>query len=247
MLKYGREIIKYLFKKWTAGDRLCHEYLPRVQADSHRSDIRVFEARLSAQRYGDNVQGTSDLAEEICMCLIATAKENNLFVPKERWDDFGDRKRLPSGESIVYYDADNKIVTKIKNPFAKASIKNIRPCDIILEHIVHNILFPNTQYTFKGITQDLLEIRIIYSQPYISQNFAPPTQKQIDKYLIESIGFTKEDAYFYGNDYIAITDVSEDSDNVLIDTKGKMYFIDPIIRFKKPIPEVIDYYYQFLK
>ncbi len=109
------------------------------------------------------------------------------------------------------------------------------------------MIFPNTQYTFKGITQDLLEIRIIYSQPYISQNFAPPTQKQIDKYLIESIGFTKEDVYFYGNDYIAITDVSEDSDNVLIDNKGKMYFIDPIIRFKKPIPEVIDYYYQFLK
>ena len=247
MLKYGRKIIKYFFKKWTAGDRLRHEYLPRVQADSHRSDIRVFEARLSAQRYGDNVQGTSDLAEEICMCLIATAKENNLFVPKERWDDFGDRKRLPSGESIVYYDADNKVVTKIKNPFAKAAIKNIRPSDIILEHIVHNILFPDTQYTFKGISQDLHELRIIYSQPYISQNFVPPTQKKIDKYLVESMGLIKEDAYFYGNDYIAITDVNEDSDNVLIDTKGKMYFIDPIIRFKKPVPEVIDYYYQFLK
>ena len=61
------------------------------------------------------------------------------------------------------------------------------------------------------------------------------------------MGLIKEDAYFYGNDYIAITDVNEDSDNVLIDTKGKMYFIDPIIRFKKPVPEVIDYYYQFLK
>ncbi len=247
MLKYGRKIIKYLFKKWTAGDRLRHEYLPRVQADSHRSDIRVFEARLSAQRYGDNVEGASDFADEICMCLIDTAKDNNLFVPKDLWDSFGDKKRLPSGESIVYLSPDGLTVTKIKNPFAKASIKNIKPCDIILEHIVHNILFPNTQYTFKGISQDLHEIRIIYSQPYIPLNFVPPTQKQIDNYLIEAMGLKKEDAYFYGNNYISITDVSADSDNVLSDNEGNLFFIDPIIRFKKRVTEVIEYYYQFLK
>ena len=247
MFNYGRKIIKYLFTKWTESNRLCYEYLPRIQADSHRSDIRVFETRISTQRYGDNLESTSDLADTISLCLINTAKENNLFVPQEKWDSFGDRKRLPSGESIVYLSPDGTSVTKIKNPFAKASIKNLRPEDIILEHIVHNILFPNTQYTFKGISQDLHEIRIIYSQPYIPLNFVSPSQKKIDKYLIDSMGLKKEDDYYYSNNYIAITDVSADSDNVLIDKHNNMYFIDPIIRFKKTVPEVIEYYYQFLK
>lgn len=247
MLNYGRKIVKNIFKKRSEGLGLRHDCIARVQADSHRSDIRVFEARLSAQRYGDNLESASDLAEKVSACLIETAKENNLFIPESSWDGFGDRKRLPSGESIVYLSPDSQSVIKIKNPFAKAAIKNLRPCDIILEHIVHNILFPETQYTFKGVSQDLDELRLVFSQPYVPMTFAPPAQKKIDKFLTGSMGLKKEDAYFYGNDYIAVTDVSEDSDNVLIDSAGKMYFIDPIIRFKKNVPEVIEYYYRFLK
>lgn len=88
MFNYGRKIIKYFFAKWTESNRLCYEYLPRIQADSHRSDIRVFETRISTQRYGDNLESTSDLADTISLCLINTAKENNLFVPQEKWDSF---------------------------------------------------------------------------------------------------------------------------------------------------------------
>ena len=115
--------------------------------------------------------------------------------------------------------------------------------DIIFEHLIHNILFPNTQYTFKGISEDLGELRIIYSQPYVPMNFIPPSQKQIDKYIINALGLKKEDAYFYGNDYLSITDVSADSDNVLVAMDGVFYFIDPIIRFKKRAWEIWDYYY----
>ena len=119
--------------------------------------------------------------------------------------------------------------------------------DVMFEHLVHNVLFPQTQYTFKGITEDLSEVRIIYSQPYVSLNFVPPTQKQIDKYVTDCIGLKKEDSYFYGNEYLSVTDISADSDNVLVDKNGIFYFIDPIIRFKKPAIEILDYYYNFLK
>ena len=63
--------------------------------------------------------------------------------------------------------------------------------------------------------------------------FRVPSQKMIDDYLINQQGLTKENRYFYGNEYLAITDVSNVSDNVLCDEDGKLYFIDPIIRLKK--------------
>ena len=247
MWNYGREIIKNIFARRTQSTRLHYEYISRVQADSHRSDIRVFETGVSSQRYGNNQQSASDLSSEVSVCLIKEAKNNGLYVDKKQWDTFGDRKRQPSGESIVFLSPDVKIVTKIRNPFAKASLKNLRVMDVMFEHLVHNVLFPQTQYTFKGITEDLSEVRIIYSQPYVSLNFVPPTQKQIDKYVTDCIGLKKEDSYFYGNEYLSVTDISADSDNVLVDKNGIFYFIDPIIRFKKPAIEILDYYYNFLK
>ena len=54
-----------------------------------------------------------------------------------------------------------------------------------------------------------------------------------------------EDRYYYANDYLAITDVSADGDNVLMDG-DTLYFINPIIKMKKPAPEVLDYYYKQL-
>ena len=46
-------------------------------------------------------------------------------------------------------------------------------------------------------------------------------KKTIDDYLINQLGLTKENRYFYGNEYLAITDVSNVSDNVLCDEDGK--------------------------
>ena len=84
------------------------------------------------------------------------------------------------------------------------------------------------------------------SQKYISDIFTIPTQKEIDRYLIEGLGLKKVDRYFYGNDLVAVTDVFAEGDNVLADG-GKLYFIDPIIKFKKPASEVLEYYYKKLK
>lgn len=66
----------------------------------------------------------------------------------------------------------------------------------------------------------------------------------IDNYLVFELGLSKEDKYFYGNEYLAITDVSCTSDNVLCDDDGRLYFIDPIIRLKKSGREVWEYLYK---
>ena len=75
MKSYGRKIIDYIFKRWTERPAICYEPERKVQADSDRSDIRVFETGLSTQQYGDNRQSTRTAEEEECLRLIKIAKE----------------------------------------------------------------------------------------------------------------------------------------------------------------------------
>ena len=247
MTKNGHNFIRSIFRRRTERTPVCAELASRSEADSDRSDIRMFEVGLSAKQSGDYEQSTGNAAQEAeSNRLIAIAKDNGLFVEKSEWENLGDRKRLPSGESIVYLSPDEQEVIKLRNPFAKAAIKQMHASDAIYEHLIHNILFPNTRYRFKGISEDIGGVRIVLSQRYISDVFTIPTQDEIDRYLVEGLGFEKESRYFYGNEWIAITDVFADGDNVLADGEN-LYFIDPIIRFKKPATEVLEHYYKLLK
>lgn len=246
MWLYGRKIIDTLFKRRTKRPPVCAQLEPRSEADSDRSDIGMFEVGLSAERHGDYEQGTRNAAQEAeGSRLISVAKENGKFIPREKWDTFGDRKRLPSGESIVYLDEKGQRVIKVRNPFAKSAIKQMHAHDAIYEHLVHNVLFPNSRYRFEGIGEDVDGVRIILSQPYISKKFLTPSQEEIDRYLVEGLGLKPENRYFYGNEYLAITDVSAEGDNVLTDGE-QLFFIDPIIKMKKPADKVLAYYYERL-
>ncbi|MDD2951948.1 MAG: hypothetical protein PHC95_02115 [Parabacteroides sp.] len=244
--KYGRAVINALFKRRTKCTPICAELESKREANRDRSDIRMFEAGLSSEQYGDHQPSTRLDAEKVSSQLIEIAKAHDLYIPKSEWADFGERKRTPSGESIVYFDSVNNRVVKFRNPMAKAVIKQLHAEDIIYEHLLHNILFPDTHYQFMGISEDVDGIRIVLSQPYISNQFILPDNLLISRYLIEGLGLKLEDRYFYGNNYLSVTDVSSMGDNVLYDGE-KLYFIDPIIKLKQPAREVLDYYYTRLK
>ena len=216
MKNYGRKIIDYIFGKRSDCTPIHYECEQKVQADSDRSDIRVFETGLSSQRHGDYWQGTRNAEEEECNRLIEIAKKQGLYIEKTDWDKFGNRRMPPTSESVVY----------------------------LYEHLIHNILFPDTRYRFIGISEDQKGIRIVLQQKNVSCMFGVPTQEMIDDYLIRQLGLTKEDKYFYGNEYFAITDVSNVSDNVLCDEDGRLYFIDPIVRLKRSGREVWEYLYK---
>ena len=244
MKNYGRKIIDYIFGKRPDCAPIHYECEQKIQADSDRSDIRVFETGVSSQRHGDYWQGKRNAEEKECNRLIDIAKANGLYITKTDWDKFGDRRVTPTGESIVFLSKDAVTYTKMKSPFAKAPLKHILPEDIIYEHLIHNILFPDTRYRFVGISEGQKGIRIVLQQRNVSCMFRVPTQKMIDDYLIHQLGLAKEDKYFYGNEYLAITDVSNVSDNVLCDEDGRLYFIDPIIRLKRSGREVWEYLYR---
>ena len=84
MKNYGRKIIDYIFKKRTKCPAIRYEPERKVQADSDRSDIRVFETRVSTQQYGNNRQSTRNAEEEECTRLIRIAKEQGLYIEKTK-------------------------------------------------------------------------------------------------------------------------------------------------------------------
>ena len=82
MENYGRKIIDYIFGKRSNRPAISYEREQKVQANSDRSDIRVFETGVPPQRHGNIRQSSRAAEEEECDRLISIAKENNLYIDK---------------------------------------------------------------------------------------------------------------------------------------------------------------------
>ena len=213
-----------------------------IQEISDTSGIGMFTVGLSDELWRDTEAREKNLQRGESDRLIEIAKEHNIFFSLDECKKFGERVTERSGESIVYFNEENQKYIKLKDPYAKAPIKNICACDAIYEHIIHNLITPNTEYTFKGITEDIEGVRIILEQDAIISSEPSLSQEEVHRFLEDELGLKREDNYFYGNDYYAITDINpNESDNVVRGDDGNIYFIDPLIRLKRPAPEVIEY------
>ncbi|MBR2260495.1 MAG: hypothetical protein IJ916_02190 [Paludibacteraceae bacterium] len=231
------------------GGNLYQKATKREMADLDRGDIRVFEKGVHDQPYGDSedVQTTFEQtrAEQVeTKRLFDIAKKNGLFIDRETIDKFGDKLCTKTGECEIFYNEKESLIYKVKDPFAKWVIKNLHAEDAIYEHIIHNLLFPNTRYKFIGIAEDDGNLRIVLSQPFISSTNAHPTDEEIICHL-KALGLEPDGTYFYGNEYVTVTDTGTASDNVLKGDDGELYFIDPIIKLKKPAKEVIEFLINF--
>lgn len=226
-------------RQQSASQSLGELIARRRQADSDRSSIRVFTTELPHQSVGVRSHGTTAEEEAESQRLIDIAKRNLLYIDPCDTNRYGTLLSIPTGESKVYINEEMGVVFKVHDPFAKRVLKDLHAEDAIWEHIIHNILFPNTRYTFVGITEQKGDVRIVLSQNFCSGMDFPSSQEIA--YHLQSLGLFPEDHYYYGNEYLSVTDVSADSDNVLKDESGELFFIDPIIKLKKPAPLVIDW------
>lgn len=225
------------------GDRLRDAVPSGAQRGDSGVDIGSLAEGLAAEQSGD--RGRSQRADEEAVGhqIIDNAKKSGVFIDRSTLNSFGERVRKPSGESVVYVDDANNRVVKVKDPYAKDNLKGHAASDALYEHIVHNLLFPNTPYRLIGISDNSIgDVRFVLEQDIIDLT-TPAIQQDIDWYLINELGLTKvEKPYLhYENDYYSITDVEASGDNVFIDGEGAICFIDPIIKFKKPAQEVINY------
>lgn len=201
-----------------------------------RSDIRVYEEGLGSSQDAHTGDSERDRREAESERLVGIAKSNGQFKSRSDIAALGKRNGKGTGESDVYIDKDSGIVYKVKNPFAKSPLKgHVQPEDAIYEHLVHNKYFPETSYRFEGISDEGGDVRIVLSQGYV-ESVGQPTKEQIEAALAER-GLKPEGQYRYGNEEISVTDVT--GDNALLGADGKVYFIDPIIDFKKPVREIL--------
>ena len=164
--------------------------------------------------------------------------QKDRIISFEEMSGYGYRHCHRTGESIVFFNPEKKLVHKYKNPFAKAPLKNVPSEDVPREYLVHNAIFPETPYTLEGINYENGELRQILSQRFVP-SVKRPSKEQIGKALLER-GLHQEGRYAYGNEYVTVLDV--EGDNTLVGEDGLLYFIDPIIGFKAPIDDILEHY-----
>lgn len=212
--------------------RIIHSFPSiRERAISDICGIRVLAATCADERSRDTRQMSSDPIRRESCALIAAAKRTGCFV--ETASIPGTRYTIRTGESEVRLVQKEQVYYKIKNPFAKAHLKK-HPIEFgLFEHVVHNILFPDCGLDLLGIAEDMHEARMVYRQKAVRSDMRPD-DRQIAACLSE-IGLQPEGRYSFGNDFLFVTDVGQDGDNVLLDDDGMLRFIDPIIGFKKPL------------
>ena len=218
------------------GGRVVDDATRSVEANRDRSDIRMYEEEVGPQQSSHSDYSERDRREAESQRLVGLARQNGQYKERNEVRSFGKRISKPSGESEVVINKENGRVYKIKDPFAKSPMKgNVQPEDAIYEHLVHNKYFPETRYQFEGVSDEAGDLRIVLSQGYV-ESVGQPTKEQIETALAEK-GLHPEGKYSYGNEEITVTDVT--GDNALLGADGNVYFIDPIIDFKKPVREIL--------
>lgn len=213
-----------------------HRFAPqREQAVLDCRRVGLLASALQAQRGRVADCSASDKIRE----LRVVAEQCGLWLDRDRIETLGDLVSKRTGESEVYWNRSEGVFYKVKSLEAKRPIKRTGDDDWIYEHVIHNILFPECHYDFVGISELLGDIRVVLKQQAIcTEQF--PTEEQVEEDLLRR-GLYKEDRYFYGDGVVSVTDVGAHGDNVLLGDDGKVYFIDPLIRLKRPANEVIEY------
>lgn len=215
-----------------------HDVSEERQGGGGRGYTGSTEERLAPELHGDYERGTYAEQQAYGLRVIERAKEQGLYIDPATLDGYGERRTQGTGESIVYIDEANNRVVKVKDPFAKAPMKGNATDDALYEHLVHNLLFPESEYRLLGITEVNGEMRLVLEQDYV-EGARKAAKEDVERYLTEELGLQKEGKYWYGNDWLSVTDVDAKSDNVIVDSEGRLHFIDPIIKLKASAKEVL--------
>lgn len=212
--------------------RIVHP-IPSIceRAISDICGIRVLARTCADERGRDTGALSSDKIRQESVALIAAAKKAGCFVDVANVP--GTRYTIRTGESEVRLVQKEQVYYKIKNPFAKLHLKKHPPEYVLFEHVVHNILFPDCRLEFLGVAEDYHEARIILRQKAVRAD-TRPDDSQVADYL-RQLGLHPEGRYDFGNDYVTVTDVGQDGDNVLVDDNGELKFIDPILGLKQSL------------
>ncbi len=177
----------------------------------------------------------SDSIREANRALIGAARAEGLYIDSK--DVPGTRYSIRTGESEVRLVQRERVYYKIKDPFAKLHLKRHPPGFVAFEHLVHNILFPECRLELMGVSSEMNEVRLVFRQAAVCSD-RRPDDGQIAEELARR-GLRPEGRYAFASDFVFVTDVGQDGDNVLLDDDDRLRFIDPIIGFKPPLQDLL--------
>ena len=184
-------------------ERLCAVY--EAQLGDCQEDVTHFEAEQRA-------------AEQM-------AKANGYWIPMMDVFDLG--VPGPSGNENDTYVAE-KVIYKVNNLLNSGSI-----VALLQKILMHNILFPDTSYTFYGFAGfDGRTVQPVISQPRVA-NAHPASQIIIDTYMA-ALGFEKANTEGrYSNNTYEVWDLLPR--NVLVDAEGDIFVVDAEIKQIGPV------------
>lgn len=206
------------------------------QNDAKNSQIATRSTNFLREKSRADEKNTSDEQKSE---LEIFAKENNYWV--EDYNTLGEY--IGKGmESLVYINKEGTKVYKINDlEFYDTPVGYLNTLS------EYNKMFPESSYNLIGFTrrEDSDKFSFILEQPFIEAERGA-TQEEVNKEL-EKLGFSAVgEAESYRKDNIEILDLHEG--NVLVDTKGSVFFIDPVIFVKEeknnlqePSPKFNDY------
>ena len=206
-------------------------------------DIRVLETGMAAsyREYPDDGEGArrrKDDTRAESDRLIHAAKAAGLFIqPDEIWG-FGDKISLQTRESLVFVDEKNERVIKVKDPYALTNLKKHSPLEAIYEHIVHNLYFPETRYSFMGITTHGGDVRVVLSQPFVRSVRTVSEKESLER--LRDYGIKPSTVYFTEDEFVKVTDYW--GSNTLVDEKGRVRYIDPVFEHKVPAKLMLNHF-----
>lgn len=183
--------------------------------------------RRSAESLGNAQANSKDVScisqREEAVIAESIAREFGLWI--EFSDVFNLGTPFPSGmENDVYLNSDGNIIYKVNNLMTSKTMTAL--FDRLL---LHNSIFPQTEYTFRGITG----FGNGSAYPVLSQNYIPnereATPVEIDTYMA-ALGFEKTAVATFARDNIIVSDLHPRI--VLRDSDGDMYVVDAEFRMK---------------
>jgi len=135
--------------------------------------------------------------------------------------DIDENRFIAEGaEQKVYLDKDSKHVIKLNDTVFYAHWE-----DYLHSLLIHNFLFPETDYTLIGFRFENQNIKAVVRQPFIE--ITEPTDSNLVKEFLLANGFKlkKNNDYFHPTVGIILEDLHEE--NVLT-KNGTLFFIDTI-------------------
>ena len=207
-----------------------------IRSRPRSSEPYLIAAACADERSRASGKVSPDSVRAESRCLIEAARRCGCLLAPD--DIPGTRYTIHTGESEVRMVQREQVYYKIKNPFAKSHLKKHPIRYAVYEHVIHNILFPDAPLEFLGIVDEWNEARFVYRQIAVRSESRPSDAQIAIEMRLR--GMSPEQKYCFGNDMVFVTDIGQDSDNVLLGDDGNLYFIDPIIGFKDQLQRLLD-------